>query len=100
MARSRGTGAARKRATTAGRAKARKKVGFRFSATVQPKRYGGAVHRKGSKNLQAKLTEAKVKLARQLYRRGAQIKALARRFGVDPSTMSLAVRRLTFKHVR
>jgi hypothetical protein len=76
------------------------KVGFRFSSTVQPKRYGGAVNRKGSKNLQAKLTEAKVRLARQLYKRGAQIKVLARKFGVDPSTMSLAVRRLTFRHVR
>lgn len=78
----------------------RKKVGFRFSSTVQPKRYGGAVHRKGSKNTQAKLTEAKVKLARQLHKRGTAVKALARRFGVDPSTMSLAVRRLTFRHVR
>ncbi len=82
------------------RAKPRKKVGFRFSSTVQPKRYGGAVHLKGSENTQAKLTEAKVKLARRLHKRGTQIKVLARRFGVDPSTMSLAVRRLTFRHVR
>lgn len=81
-------------------ARSRKKVGFRFSSTVQPKRYGGAVYLKGSKNTQAKLTEAKVRMARQLHKRGAQIKALARRFGVDPSTMSLAVRRLTFRHVR
>lgn len=91
-------GAATARAN--GKRKSSKRVGFRFSSTVQPKRYGGAVNRKGSKNLQAKLTEARVKIARQLYRRGAQIKDLARRFGVDPSTMSLAVRRLTFRHVR
>ncbi len=82
------------------RAKSRQKVGFRFSSTVQPKRYGGAAYLKGSENTQAKLTEAKVKLARRLHKQGAQIKALARRFGVDPSTMSLAVRRLTFRHVR
>jgi len=82
------------------RAKSRKKVGFRFSSTIQPKRYGGAVYLKGSKNTQAKLTEAKVKIARRLHKQGAQIKTLARRFGVDPSTMSLAVRRLTFRHVR
>ena len=77
----------------------RKKVGFRFSSTVQPKRYGGAVNLKGSKNTQAKLTEAKVRIARQLHRRGTKITVLARRFGVDASTMSLAVRRLTFRHV-
>jgi len=41
-----------------------------------------------------------VKIARRLHKQGAQIKTLARRFGVDPSTMSLAVRRLTFRHVR
>ena len=91
---------ARSKKAASSRGKARKKVGFRFSSTVQPKRYGGAVNRKGSKTLQAKLTEAKVKQARQLYAKGAQIKVLARKFGVDPSTMSLAVRRLTFKHVR
>ena len=58
---------ARTKKAASSRGKARKKVGFRFSSTVQPKRYGGAVNRKGSKNLQAKLTEAKVKQARQLY---------------------------------
>jgi len=39
-------------------------------------------------------------MARRLYKRGTQIKVLAKKFGVDPSTMSLAVRRLTFRHVR
>ena len=72
----------------------------RFSAKRQPKRYGGAAHLKGSDNYAAKLTEQNVKLARQLYEKGAQIKVLARRFGVNASTMSLAVRRLTFRHVR
>jgi len=97
---SRATPSSHGRAKTRASKRSRKKVGFRFSSTVQPKRYGGAVYLKGSRNTQAKLTEARVKLARQLHKKGAQIKTLARRFGVDPSTMSLAVRRLTFRHVR
>jgi len=72
----------------------------RFSSRRQPKRYGGAAHRKGSQNYAAKLTERDVKLARRLYKAGMPIKQLARRFRVNPSTMSLAVRRLTFRHVR
>lgn len=72
----------------------------RFSSRRQPKRYGGAAHRKGSDNFAAKLTERIVKIARKLYRKGTPIKDLAKRFGVNPSTMSLAVRRLTFKHVK
>ena len=72
----------------------------RFSARHQPKHYGGGAHRKGSENFAAKLTEAQVKTARRLYREGKEIKRIAERFGVSPSTMSLAVRRLTFKHVR
>jgi DNA-binding NarL/FixJ family response regulator len=72
----------------------------RFSSRRQPKRYGGAAHRKGSENYAAKLTERDVKTARRLYKAGMQIKQLARRFRVNPSTMSLAVRRLTFRHVR
>ena len=72
----------------------------RFSSKNQPARYGGGAHRKGSANYSAKLTEAKVRQARALYKQGVQIKKLARRFGVDASTMSLAVRRLTFRHVR
>ena len=72
----------------------------RWSSRRQPKRYGGGAHRKGSDNYAAKLTEKKVQLARRLYKRGAQIKVLAKKFRVDPSTMSLAVRRLTFRHVR
>jgi hypothetical protein len=71
----------------------------RFSAKRQPKHYGGAVHLKGSDNYASKLTERDVKLARQLYKKGTQIKVLAKRFGVNASTMSLAVRRLTFRHV-
>lgn len=72
----------------------------RFSASRQPKRYGGAAGRKGSKNLQAKLTETDVRQARAQYRRGVLIKTLARRYRVNASTMSLAVRGLTFRHVR
>ena len=72
----------------------------RWSSRRQPNRYGGGAHRKGSENFAAKLTEKQVVTARKLYKRGVQIKVLAKRFGVDPSTMSLAVRRLTFRHVR
>ncbi len=72
----------------------------RFSSTRQPKRYGGAAGRKGSKNLQAKLTEAEVRQARAQYKKGALIKALARKYRVNASTMSLAVRGLTFRHVK
>jgi hypothetical protein len=72
----------------------------RFSSRRQPKHYGGAAHRKGSENYAAKLTENKVRLARRLYRKGTRIKVLAKRFHVNPSTMSLAVRGLTFRHVR
>ncbi len=75
-------------------------VKTRFSSRHQPKRYGGGAHRKGSDNFAAKLTEAQVKTARRLYREGKEIKAIAERFGVSPSTMSLAVRRITFRHVR
>ncbi len=72
----------------------------RFSSRHQPKRYGGGAHRKGSENFAAKLTEAQVKTARRLHKQGKEIKAIAERFGVSPSTMSLAVRRITFRHVR
>ena len=78
----------------------RRSTRSRFSATRQPRRYGGGAHRKGSENFAAKLTEAKVRAARALYKKGAQIKVLAKKYGVNASTMSLAVRRLTFKHVR
>lgn len=72
----------------------------RFSSSRQPKRYGGAAGLKGSRNLQAKLTEAIVRKARAEYRKGALIKVLARKYRVNASTMSLAVRGLTFRHVR
>jgi hypothetical protein len=72
----------------------------RFSSRLQPKRYGGAAHRKGSANYAAKLTERDVKLARRLYKSGTLIKTLARKFRVNASTMSLAVRGITFRHVR
>jgi DNA-binding NarL/FixJ family response regulator len=72
----------------------------RFSSSRQPKRYGGGAHRKGSANFAAKLNEKQVVIARRLYKQGKEIKAIAKRFGVSPSTMSLAVRRITFRHVR
>lgn len=72
----------------------------RFSSRNQPKRYGGGANRKGSDNFAAKLTETQVKTARQMYKKGKEIKLIAERFGVSPSTMSLAVRRITFRHVK
>jgi DNA-binding MarR family transcriptional regulator len=72
----------------------------RWSSRHQPKRYGGGANRKGSDNYAAKLTEAQVRIARRLYKQGKEIKSIAERFGVSPSTMSLAVRRLTFRHVK
>lgn len=95
-ARSRNT----KSAKPARKTRKRADVLTRFSSTRQPKRYGGAAGRKGSKNLQAKLTEAEVRQARALYKRGALIKTLARKYRVNASTMSLAVRGLTFRHVK
>ncbi len=89
-----------KSAKTARRSRKRADVLTRFSSTRQPRRYGGAAGRKGSKNLQAKLTEATVRQARALYKKGALIKALARKYKVNASTMSLAVRGLTFRHVK
>lgn len=78
----------------------RRSLRTRFSAKNQPKRYGGGANRKGSDNFAAKLTEKQVVAARKLYKDGKQIKAIAERFKVAPSTMSLAVRRITFKHVK
>ena len=72
----------------------------RFSSSNQPKRYGGGANRKGSDNFAAKLTEKQVVMARKLYKDGKQIKLIAERFDVAPSTMSLAVRRITFRHVK
>jgi DNA-binding NarL/FixJ family response regulator len=91
--------------STASRKKARKiprnpSFKTRWSSRHQPKRYGGGANRKGSDNYAAKLNERQVKIARRLYREGKEIKAIAERFGVSPSTMSLAVRRITFRHVR
>lgn len=82
------------------RSSSRRSVRTRFSATNQPKRYGGGANRKGSDNFAAKLTEKQVIAARKLYKEGKQIKTIAERFKVAPSTMSLAVRRITFRHVK
>lgn len=89
-----------KKAAKPAKRRARADVLTRFSSSNQPKRYGGAAGRKGSKNLQAKLTEADVRQARVRYRKGTLIKTLARAYRVNASTMSLAVRGITFRHVR
>jgi DNA-binding NarL/FixJ family response regulator len=82
------------------RSASRRSLRTRFSSSNQPKRYGGGANRKGSDNFAAKLTEKQVVAARKLYKQGKQIKAIAERFKVAPSTMSLAVRRITFRHVK
>jgi predicted DNA binding protein len=71
-----------------------------FSSTRQPRKYGGAAHRKGSDNFASKLTEKDVVRARQAHKKGASVTELADKFGVNKSTMSLALRRKTFRHVR
>ncbi|MEP6574120.1 MAG: hypothetical protein ABJD11_15580 [Gemmatimonadota bacterium] len=72
----------------------------RFSRTNQPARYGGAAGLKGSDNFASKLTEKSVKAARQAHRKGVSLTLLAKRYKVSLSTMSRAVRKLTFRHVR
>lgn len=78
----------------------RRKRDTRFSARRQPDRYAGAANRKGSDNFASKLTEKDVVKARQMHKRGTPLHELADKFGVHASTMSRALRRLTFKHVR
>jgi DNA-binding MarR family transcriptional regulator len=78
----------------------RRKRDTRFSSRRQPARYAGAANRKGSENFASKLTERDVTRARQLHKKGTPLHELAERFGVHASTMSRALRRLTFRHVR
>lgn len=77
-----------------------KKARTQFSSTRQPRKYGGAAHRKGSDNFASKLTEKSVVKARQAHKKGASVTELADKFGVNKSTMSLALRRKTFRHVK
>jgi DNA invertase Pin-like site-specific DNA recombinase len=72
----------------------------RFSARRQPARYAGAANRKGSDNFASKLTEKDVSKARQMHKRGMPLHELAEKFGVHASTMSRALRKLTFRHVK
>jgi IS30 family transposase len=46
------------------------------------------------------LTEKDVVRARQQHKKGASVTELADKYGVNKSTMSLALRRKTFRHVR
>jgi hypothetical protein len=78
----------------------RRRRPHRFSRTNQPARYGGAAGLKGSNNFAAKLTERAVSTARRAHRRGVSLTVLAKRYKVSLSTMSRAVRKLTFRHVR
>jgi len=72
----------------------------RFSARRQPARYAGAANRKGSDNFASKLTEKDVSKARQMHKKGMALHELADKFGVHASTMSRALRKLTFRHVK
>jgi DNA invertase Pin-like site-specific DNA recombinase len=78
----------------------RKTRDTRFSARRQPKRYGGAVNLKGSDNFASKLTEKIVERARSAHKKGATVTELADRYGVNKSTMSRALRKQTYRHVR
>lgn len=77
-----------------------KKARTQFSSTRQPRKYGGAAHRKGSANFASKLTEKDVVKARSAHKKGASVTDLAEKYGVNKSTMSLALRRKTFRHVK
>jgi DNA-binding MarR family transcriptional regulator len=79
---------------------ARRRKDTRFSSRRQPARYAGAANRKGSDNFAAKLSEKDVARARQMHKKGTPLNELADRFKVHSSTMSRALRRLTFRHVR
>ena len=69
-------------------------------ASRPPESYGGAVNRLGSSNYQSKLREADIARARKAFRSGTSVNDLARKFDVHPSTMSRALRGLTFGHVK
>ena len=72
----------------------------RFSSRRQPARYAGAANRKGSDNFASKLTEKDVSKARAMHKKRMALHELADKFGVHASTMSRALRKLTFRHVK
>ena len=77
-----------------------KKARTQFSSTRQPRKYGGAAHRRGSDNFASQLTEKDVVKARAAHKKGASVTDRAAKYKVNKSTMSLALRRKTFKHVK
>ena len=81
------------------RSRRRRRLG-RWTSRIQPAKYGGAVLLKGSQIHSSKLTEKDVAVARRLHRSGTSLTVLAKSYKVNISTMSRAVRRLTFRHVR
>ena len=72
----------------------------RFSSRRQPRTYRGAVNLRGSDNYASKLSEADVARCKAAFARGATVGELATRYDVHASTMSRALRGLTFGHVR
>ena len=91
------SGAARKGGTRAGAAKRGAPATRRN--TRAPESYRGAVNLRGSDNYASKLREADVRRAKEAHDRGAGVRELAAKYGVNPSTMSRALRGLTFQHV-
>ena len=55
---------------------------------------------RGDRHPKAKLNKQKVRHARRLYKKGATISELARRYGVSSAAMSFALRGVTWKHVK
>lgn len=53
----------------------------------------------GASHRMAKLTNRTVAAARRMRARGERVSALARRYRVTPSTMGVALRRKTWRHV-
>ena len=99
-------GAAAKRGSAAAKRGGAAKKGAAKRAAPIPRRntrtpdsYRGAVNLRGSDNYASKLREADVRKAKDAHDRGAGVRELASKYGVNPSTMSRALRGLTFQHV-
>lgn len=98
---SRGASKTGSRGASRAGAKSASRGGARSSqASRPPESYGGAVNRLGSSNYQSKLRETDIARARKAFKSGSSVNDLARKFDVHPSTMSRALRGLTFGHVK
>jgi hypothetical protein len=93
-------GTSRGAGRSAAKSGARRGAAKSSQASRPPESYGGAVNRLGSSNYQSKLREADIARARKAFKSGTSVNDLARKFDVHPSTMSRALRGLTFGHVK